>query len=557
MSDFSDALHAIDQTLLGMESLYALLAVGTGLAAWTAAGPLRSLTQGVQLLLRRRPAVGERAAGAMSPGAALAVALAGSAGLGSISAVALAISLGGPGAVFWMWVAGLAAMALKAVEATLVTLYRDVTDPERPHGGPMWVASRGLGSLPFIGARLGGFIGVLFALPLLMFAVTDGNMLQAYSTAEIFGEALEVRHWVTGAVLAALVGAVLSGGTQRIGQVAGVLMPAAIVAYVICGSWLLLSHSDRIPAALQAIWHGAFAPTDASGAFTGAAAGTAFLFGVRRTLYAAQSGFGTTAIAHAASRTSEPAAQGLIAGLEPFIGTFVLSSVTALSILVTGVWNRAPAAQWDHPPPIVESEPGRWAPADTSLPSRGETTFVSGQPVYTVVEINGEHRKLRGTIELQDAGLGVRWQALRSVATPSLTTPGIFVDYGGAAMIARAFDAAAGGVGRWIAAIAVGVFALATLLAWAHFAEQGLVYLLGTRAVAPLRVLWCALIMGTCVGPLHGDEHIVLVGNVALGLLLVIQLPMVLLLTPKAMRAWHDYLRRQRHGKPALRVKRS
>src|SRR5690606_30719758 len=163
-------------------------------------------------------------------------------GLGNIGGVALAISLGGPGAVFWMWVVGFFGMAIKLTEVNLSMLYRNTDDPDNPHGGPMWVASKGLARIDPRLAGVGAFIGGLFCITLLISTITGGNMFQAWNVAEITRSYFGVPGVASGILMALIVGVVIIGGIRRIGAVAGRLVPFMVALYILAGSYVLILH---------------------------------------------------------------------------------------------------------------------------------------------------------------------------------------------------------------------------------------------------------------------------------------------------------------------------
>jgi len=544
----------INAVMLGERMLFALLGVGVLFTLWSTFIQYRALTHGVKLIAGKVPGVSGEGAGAISHFQALSAALSATVGLGNIGGVAIAVTLGGPGAVFWMWVVGFFGMAIKATEVTLAMLYRDTTDPEHPHGGTMWVAKRGLGSIKFIGPTLGALIGGIFALALIAFGLTGGNMFQAWNVADITQTYFGVDTWITGAIMTVIVALVILGGIKRIGQIAGMLVPAMCALYLASGVWVLIVESDRLPALFKLIFHSAFNPAEATGAFTGAAAGTAFMFGMRRALFSSEAGLGSAPIAHSAVRTPEPVTEGIVAALEPFIDTIVVCTITALVILSSGVWNRAPTATWTTPPSMAQVANGQWAPATRSLPTQadeGAETFQQGEQVFVVVEVDGQHRKLLGSVQLAQAGLEIDWEPLSSVTTPYLAEPGVFSDYKASSLTAKAFDSAHDGLGRWMVTIVVWLFAVSTMITWSYYAEQGIVYVFGTRMVAPFRVVWCAVIFGTCLGYIRTDVEIDTLSTVALGFMLAVNLPTMVILGNRAMAAYYSYLRRTKSGEIA------
>lgn len=554
MQSLIEVLAAINSVMLSIPVLMTLLGVGVLFTFWSGFAQYRSLTHGVALVTGRGIKVGD-GDGVLSHFQALSAALSATVGLGNIGGVAIAVSLGGPGAVFWMWMVGLVGMALKSVEVTMAMLYRNTDDPENPHGGTMWACRKGFAELGPRWARLGAFMAMAFTVPLILFGLTGGNMFQAWNAAEIAREYFGVPTWITGITLAVLVGLVILGGIRRIGQIAGMLVPMMCGLYVLGGLAVLIVNHETIPDLFRLIFRSAFSPTEASGAFTGAAVGTAFIFGMKRALFSSEAGLGSAPIAHSAVKTPEPVTEGVVAGLEPFIDTLVVCTITALVILSTGVWNRGPVAGFWAEPAFVEVAPGQWQPATQALPERGDGEhWRAGDPVFLVAELaDGTRERVYGRVLPGDPAQTVAWQPIASQAMPALAEPGIFADYPAATLTARAFESALPGLGQWIVSLTVFLFAFSTMLTWSYYAEQGVVYLLGERAVMPYRLLWCLLIAVTCTGLIRNDAEIDTISTVALGFMLLINLPAMVILGPKVMAAWRDYFRRLNAGEIARR----
>lgn len=551
MSSFFALLEQINAVMLSVPVLVTLLGVGVLFTLWSGFSQYRSLTHGVALVAGRG-IVTAHGTGALTHFQALSAALSGTVGLGNIAGVAIAVEFGGPGAVFWMWMVGLAGMALKSTEVTLAMLYRDVSDPEDPHGGTMYVCRKGLGSLGPAWAGIGKVAGAFFCVAMLTFAVTGGNIFQAWSVADTTQAYFGVPTWISGLVLAALVAVVVLGGVKRLGKTADKLVPFMCLIYVIAGVYVLSVNAQLLPDIFRLIFRCAFAPAEAIGAFTGASLGVAFIFGMKRALFSSESGLGTAPIAHSAVKTPEPVTEGVVAGLEPFIDTLVVCTITALVILSSGVWNRGPAGSWSNPPPLVQIESGQWELATQELPTQSEATFKPGDQVFAMLEIDGQRKRLYGTVAVLESGIGIRWQRLSSVSTPVLVEPGVFADYRGSTLAAKAFDTAYPDLGKWMVTATVWLFALSTIITYAYYGEQGVRYFGGQdRVVLVYRLLWCALVAVTCLGFIRTAAEVDTLSTVALGFMLAVNLPVMLILGTRAMGAWHDYFRRLKRGEIA------
>lgn len=277
-------------------------------------------------LLRRR-AVTE--AGAISSFQAVTSAMAATIGVGNIAGVATAIALGGPGAVFWMWVVALVGMATKLAEATLGLKYRQVESDGKVHGGVFYYIEHGLG-------RRWKWLAILYAFLAGLAAFGIGNMVQANTMAHALQTGMGVPPWVTGLAIMALVAAVTLGGIQRIALTAERIVPLMAVVYLIGAIGVLVVFYDQIPAAFGQIFAGAFSASSAVGGFAGATVAMAIRYGIARGIFSNEAGLGSASIVHAQAR-NKPYAQGLWGMWEVFIDTLVVCTMTALVILVTGV----------------------------------------------------------------------------------------------------------------------------------------------------------------------------------------------------------------------------
>ncbi len=262
---------------------------------------------------------------------ALSAALSATIGTGNIAGVATAIALGGPGAVFWMWITAVFGMGLKYGECLLSLKYRIIHDDGSVGAGPMYYLERGLGQR---------WLGILFASFAAVASFGIGNMVQANSVAEPVHTYFGIPKIITGLIIGGLVFAVIVGGIKRIGQVASRLVPFMVVFYITGALVVIFRNFDSIPAAFGLIFSDAFTGTAATGGFTGATIAHAIRFGVARGVFSNESGLGSAPIAHGAARTEEPVREGLVAMLGPFIDTIVICTMTALVIILTGAYTR-------------------------------------------------------------------------------------------------------------------------------------------------------------------------------------------------------------------------
>ena len=269
---------------------------------------------------------------------ALTSALSATIGLGNIAGVAVAVSLGGPGAVFWMVFIAFFSMSAKFVSCTLGQLYRKINDDGSVSGGPMYYLSQGLSernkdgwilnksAYPILGKILGG----MYAVFIIGGAFGGGNMFQANQSYELFGKLIGIPDYLYGIILAVLVGIVIVGGIKRIGQTTEKIVPFMVVLYVGASLFIILTNLSKLPDVLSSMISQAFMPDAAYGGFIGA-----LVTGIKRAVFSNEGGVGSASIAHSAAKTDEPVREGIVAMIGPFIDTIVVCFMTASVILIT------------------------------------------------------------------------------------------------------------------------------------------------------------------------------------------------------------------------------
>lgn len=298
-----------------------------GIGLWIMFGlkfyPIRQLGSAFKGLFKSRKGDGD---GEISPFAALSTALSGQVGTGNLAGVATAIALGGPGAIFWMWVTALIGMALAFAEGSLAIRYREKTSDGVYRGGPMSYIMMGLGPKYT-------WLAIFFCIGTLFSALVTGNSIQANAVADGLNELFGIEEWVGGLIVAVAVFVVIIGGIKSIGGVAEKIIPFMAGAYIVMAIIALALNISDIPATFGLIFHGAFNPQAATGGFVGAAIMLAIRAGVARGLFSNEAGQGSTPIAHAVAQTNDPEQQGRMAMLGTFIDTIVICTMTALVIL--------------------------------------------------------------------------------------------------------------------------------------------------------------------------------------------------------------------------------
>lgn len=585
--DFYGFIEFVGEEILwGPWTPWVLLIAGVLFTVWTRFSQYASLTHGVGIVRGKYDSPDDP--GAINHFQALAAALSATIGLGNIGGVALAIGIGGPGALFWMWVVGFVGMALKTVEITLAMLYRNTDDPDNPHGGAMWVVEKVLGEKGDEWKRLARIIGVFFCVTLIISTFTGGNMFQAYSVATLTEGYFDVPRLVTGILIAVIVGMVIIGGIKRIGEVAGKLVPLMCVIYLLSALAVLTMHLTEIPGLLLLVVKSAFSPTEAGGAFVGGSMGFAFMQGMKRALFSNEAGQGSAPIAHAAAKTSEPAREGIVGGVGPFIDTICICTITALVILSTDTWNREAIGDFGSPVAIsqVDQSETEWIvfkPADladpnphnplyalSDLPEQRFGAWGLDDTFYLVGKVEGATHvdtetnlvKVMGKIVAQDNDnpempvvLGIEWEVIdlsldqwsATVKSVTISDRGVHRAYDGALLTGHAFDRQFPGLGKWLVTLAAWLFAISTMISWCYYGEQGMVYMLGDKSVLPYK---CVFLMGAiyAAAGITDTTQMIILMDLGTGAMLWANMPIVLGLGFLAIRSLNDYNRRLKAG---------
>ncbi len=328
MKTITEFLEAASQIIWGPITLAMLLLVGVYLSCGLRLMPWRKIPSAFKLLLEGRAP--NSSAGEIPPFQALMTALSATVGTGNIAGVATAIALGGPGAIFWMWVTAAFGMATKYAEAVLAVKYRNQDQAGHYVGGPMYYIRNGLG-------QRWAWLGGLFAFFGMLAAFGIGNLVQANSVSEALRTVWTIPNWLIATVMTGLTAAVILGGVKRIGEVASFLVPVMAGVYISGAFYIIAIHISEVPAVLRMVIDNAFNGKAAVGGFAGATMWAAIRFGVARGVFSNEAGLGSAAIAHAAAKTNDPVKQGLIAMLGVFIDTLIICTMTALVILLSGV----------------------------------------------------------------------------------------------------------------------------------------------------------------------------------------------------------------------------
>lgn len=431
---------------------------------------------------------------------ALATALSGTVGTGNIGGVALALHLGGPAALFWMWVTAFFGMTSKFVEVTLSHKYREQTADGTMAGGPMYYMEKGMNAK---------WLAVLFAMATVLSSFGTGSLPQINSIAAGLQSTFDIEPIVTGAVLSVLLALVIIGGIKRIAKVAAAIVPTMAILYLIGAFAVILPNLGNIGPSFVAIFSDAFTGSAATGGFLGATFAYVFDRGVNRGLYSNEAGQGSAPIAHAAARTDEPADEGMVSILEPFIDTIVICTITGLVILSSGAWKEkfdndfqradmrfVAGAYSEEQPQDVEQMfnllngdetaatlySGDIALTDGMATNTDDFTLMASRSFAEDVVYTRDGTPLSGTFavtegRLDDASVEVSGKSLiHSVPLTTVAfTRGLFGEFG-----------------QYIVSIGLMLFAFSTAIAWSYYGDRAMTYLLGSKSVMPYRVVYVA-----------------------------------------------------------------
>ena len=326
--DFSILLDTVSGIVWGPITLSLLLGVGIYLTFGLKAFPITNMAYGFRSLFKKD---GKQSDGDISSFQSLMTALSATVGTGNIAGVATAIFLGGPGAIFWMWITALFGMATKYCEAFLAIYFRERNSKNNIVGGPMYYIKNGLD-------KKYHFLAYLFAAFGMVAAFGIGNGVQVNSVSQVINIEFGVSQSIIGFSIAVLVAFVILGGIKSIGNVASKLVPIMSLLYVLGGLIIIIDNYSLIPKMFFLIINSAFTETAAAGGFAGATISMAVRFGVSRGVFSNEAGLGSSPIAHAAAQTNNPAKQGSISMLEPLIDTLIVCSITAFVVLISGEW---------------------------------------------------------------------------------------------------------------------------------------------------------------------------------------------------------------------------
>ncbi len=430
---------------------------------------------------------------------ALSTAISGTVGTGNIGGVALAIFLGGPAALFWMWMTAFFGMTTKFVEVSLSHKYRTTDELGFIVGGPMYVMEHRLNMK---------WLAIFFAIATVISSFGTGNLPQSNSIASGVSGAFGVPEWITGGILAIILALVILGGIRRIVLVAEKIVPFMAVVYFVGALGVILVNLENIGPSFLAVFRDAFSGSAAVGGFLGAGFAYAFNRGVNRGLFSNEAGQGSAPIAHAAARADEPVSEGMVSILEPFIDTIIICTLTGLVILSTGVWSEKHEnnfQQFD-----MEFISGQYSDQNEEqkeqllhyLNNQAESSVEAFDGTIEIIAgnaVTSEHTVLHNRSIAEDVKYyleGTLYTGPLYIEEGKLTGD---VQVNGRSLVhsvdltSEAFSRGVfGEYGRYIVAIGLVLFAFTTSVAWSYYGDRAMTYLFGVRSVLPYRIIYVA-----------------------------------------------------------------
>ena len=554
-TDFISSLTSFLTTLdsfLGSAAWFPFLLLGTGIFFTIYLGfpQLRFFSHAVAIL--RGKFDQEEAKGDASHFQALSTAISGTVGTGNIGGVALAIYLGGPAALFWMWMTAFFGMTTKFVEVTLSHKYRVTDKAGFISGGPMYVMERRLNMK---------WLAIFFALATVISSFGSGNLPQSNSIANGLSASFGIPNWASGFMLAGFLGAVILGGIKRIVVVAEKIVPLMAAIYVVGALLVIVANFDQIGMSFLSIISDAFTGSAAAGGFLGASFAFAFNRGVNRGLFSNEAGQGSAPIAHAAARTKEPVSEGAVSILEPFLDTIIICTLTGLVILSSGVWTKKfendfqrfdtkiisgifkEESQEDRERLYqflnfgkndIEVFDGELVIKDGQALQR-EFTIIHNRSIAENVKFYQNDMPYSGTLLVRDGEVDPKISLsgeslLHSVAlTGEAFATGLMGDYG-----------------TYIVAIALVLFAFATAVAWSYYGDRAITYLFGVKYVTPYRI---AYVTGFFAAAIADTSLVWLISAITLALMAIPNLVSIFLLRKEIRIDSSDYRERLLSGK--------
>lgn len=481
---------------------------------------------------------------------ALTTALSATVGIGNIAGVAFAIHVGGPGALFWMWITAILGMAIKFTEVTLAQEYRSTNEDGTVSGGPMYYIERGLGPN-------WKWLAVAFAISAAICAFLTGNAVQSNTVADMMQTDFQIPLWITGVVTSSIVGAVILGGIKRIGKVTSKLVPIMAAFYVIGALLILTINYDAIIPALGTIISNAFNPqAGALGVGSGAFILT-LSFGVQRGIFSNEAGQGSAPIAHSAAKTDEPVREGVVALLEPFIDTLVICTMTGLVIVSTGAWDAQHRSEIDLNTDSfsyeITEQTNNGDPVlyfSNGIPENGSIMHYSS-PTDTLFTDSQYSQPFTGRLELTDPDNDGAYTVAGAFAEDGTEVSNFYsgIVQNSAPLTSAAFERGLAPLfpgGGYIVTFAVLLFAISTSISWSYYGDRAAQYLFGFESIFWYRLVFVGMHFLGAVATL---TTVWAFGDVMLGLMAFFNIFALFLLSGKIYNITKSYFSRE-HDTP-------
>ena len=484
---------------------------------------------------------------------ALSTALSGTVGTGNIGGVALALHLGRPAALFWMWMTAFFGMTSKFVEVTLSHKYRTQTSDGTMAGGPMYYMEKGLNAK---------WLAVIFAIATVLSSFGTGNLPQINSIAAGLESTFSLDPLITASVLSVLLTLVIIGGITRIATVAAAIVPTMAFIYLVGAFAVIIPNIGNVIPSFVSIFSDAFNGSAATGGFLGATFAYAFDRGVNRGLYSNEAGQGSAPIAHASARTDEPADEGMVSILEPFIDTIVICTITGMVILSSGVWmekfenefqradmNFVAGTYSQDEPTDIEALFSYFGGEESRATSyTGEIRLVLGEVVdasdFTLIHNRSLAEETRYTRDGEPITGSVSVANGRLEATTIIVTGGSLLQ--SVPLTTRAFTRGIfGEYGQYIVSIGLMLFAFSTAIAWSYYGDRAMTYLLGPRSVLPYRIIY---ILGFFYAALADTTIVWNLSLITIVLMTVPNLVGILFMHREMKQTVNDYWEKTEHG---------
>ena len=468
---------------------FLLLSVGVFFTLYLGIPQIRYFLKGWKILFSS----GKGYEGQTSPFQALSTALSGTVGTGNIGGVAMAIFIGGPAALFWMWITAFLGMTTKFVEVSLSHAYREKNKNGEISGGPMIYMEKGLNMK---------WLGMIFAFCLLISTFGSGNMPQIDNISSTIESSFGIDPLITSILMSALIALVIIGGIKRISSIAASIVPLMAFIYFVGGLSVLIFNYENIIPSLKIIIFDVFEGTSVVGGFLGASFSLAFTYGVARGLYSNEAGQGSAPIAHATSKTKHSIEEGFVSILEPFIDTLIICTLTGLVILSSGVWTEKFTNNFERTSMFIVN-----GNLDEKTDSRAILNFLSGEKSSLQVfsgNLNVNLGKIENDVtvinnrsiaeELTVLKNGIPYTGILQINDNDINRDFEFVGKSlvkSAVLTSKAFNKGFfGNYGEYIVSIGLLLFAFSTVITWAYYGDRCSAYLFGESSIIYFRILY-------------------------------------------------------------------